>query len=145
MYDLSLRSTTGVQASTNAHVQAGTATRINFFQPANTSEIFVFRPAIAVAATDPQPDVNADGTVNSADLAVVRACLGLATTQCGNPFVDVNGDGAVNQLDVDLVLASFRTQRSAGAGIVRLGHHAGLRSGGLGRFFPCDHKGIRVD
>jgi len=49
-------------------------------------------------------DVNADGAVNCADLALVRASFGKRTGQAGfDARADVNGDGVVDLRDVTLV------------------------------------------
>lgn len=49
-------------------------------------------------------DVNGDGVVNCADLAIVKASFGKKTGQPGfNPIADVNADGIVNVLDLSAV------------------------------------------
>jgi hypothetical protein len=49
-------------------------------------------------------DVNGDGMVNCADLAIVKASFGKKLGQPGfNPDADVNGDGVVNILDLSMV------------------------------------------
>ena len=49
-------------------------------------------------------DVNGDGVVNCADLAIVKASFGKKTGQPGfDPRADVNGDGIVNVLDLSTV------------------------------------------
>ena len=49
-------------------------------------------------------DVNGDGVVNCADLAIVKAAFGKKTGQAGfDPRADVNGDGIVNILDLSTV------------------------------------------
>src|ERR1700728_1219152 len=49
-------------------------------------------------------DVNGDGVVNCADLAIVKGSFGLKTGQPGfDPRADVNHDGVVNILDLSIV------------------------------------------
>jgi trimeric autotransporter adhesin len=49
-------------------------------------------------------DVNGDGVVNCADLAIVKAAFGTKTGQAGfDPRADVNNDGVVNVLDLAIV------------------------------------------
>jgi len=56
-----------------------------------------------VAAVVPG-DLNGDGLVNCADLAIVRAAIGKKTGQPGfDPRADVNGDGMVNVIDLSTV------------------------------------------
>jgi hypothetical protein len=63
------------------------------------SSALLFSPAARVAA-----DVNGDGVVNCADLAVINASFGKRTGQAGfDSRADVNGDGIVNLLDLATV------------------------------------------
>jgi uncharacterized protein YjdB len=49
-------------------------------------------------------DVNGDGVVNCADLAIVKASFGKKTGQPGfDPRADLNGDGVVNIIDLSIV------------------------------------------
>ena len=49
-------------------------------------------------------DVNGDGVVNCADLAIIKAAFGTKTGQAGfDPRADVNGDGVINVLDLATV------------------------------------------
>jgi len=49
-------------------------------------------------------DLNGDGVVNCADLAIIKASFGKKTGQTGfDPRADVNGDGIVNLLDLSAV------------------------------------------
>jgi len=49
-------------------------------------------------------DVNGDGQINCADIALVKASFGKRTGQPGfNPAADVNNDGVVNVLDLAIV------------------------------------------
>jgi hypothetical protein len=49
-------------------------------------------------------DINSDGQINCADIALVKASFGRRTGQPGfNPRADVNGDGVVNVLDLAIV------------------------------------------
>lgn len=53
-------------------------------------------------------DVNSDGVVNCADIAIVRGSFGLKTGQPGfDPRADVNHDGIVNILDLAIVSKQF--------------------------------------
>lgn len=65
-------------------------------------------PKTAAGATIYVPqmpgDVNGDGQINCADIALVKASFGLRTGQPGfNPSADVNHDGVVNVLDLAIV------------------------------------------
>ncbi|MDE0427566.1 MAG: leucine-rich repeat domain-containing protein [Candidatus Poribacteria bacterium] len=55
----------------------------------------------------PPWDVNADGTVDAADSALVTAALGQTGDAIENPRTDVNGDGRVNNADLTLVTANL--------------------------------------
>ena len=49
-------------------------------------------------------DLNGDGVVNCADLAIVKASFGKRVGQAGFDFrADANGDGIVNVLDLSFV------------------------------------------
>ena len=72
----------------------------------------VFTNAVGTATTtaakltvNPLPgDVNGDGVVSCADMAVVKASFGKKSGQAGSdPRADVNGDGIVNVLDLSTV------------------------------------------
>ena len=65
-------------------------------------------PKTAAEATTHVPqmpgDVNGDGLINCADIALVKAAFGKRTGQPGfNPNADVNHDGVVNVLDLAIV------------------------------------------
>jgi hypothetical protein len=65
-------------------------------------------PKTAAEATTHVPqmagDVNGDGKINCADIALVKASFGKRTGQPGfNPNADVNHDGVVNVLDLAIV------------------------------------------
>jgi hypothetical protein len=65
-------------------------------------------PKTAAEATTHVPqmpgDVNGDGKINCADIALVKAAFGTKTGQPGfNPSADVNHDGVVNVLDLAIV------------------------------------------
>jgi hypothetical protein len=65
-------------------------------------------PKTAAEATTHVPqmpgDVNGDGKINCADIALVKAAFGTRTGQPGfNPNADVNHDGVVNVLDLAIV------------------------------------------
>jgi serine/threonine protein kinase len=54
------------------------------------------------------PDINGDGSVNCADLAILRAAYGsTAGTTTWNPVADLNGDGAVNITDLSIQAADW--------------------------------------
>src|SRR5262249_10558702 len=64
------------------------------------SSALQFSPAVVKVAAD----VNGDGVVNCADLAIVTASVGKRTGQAGfDPRADINGDGIVNLLDLTTV------------------------------------------
>jgi len=49
-------------------------------------------------------DLNSDGAVNCADLAIVKASFGKRTGQAGfDPRADINGDGVVDIRDLTAV------------------------------------------
>ena len=52
-------------------------------------------------------DVNADGSVNAVDAALVTAALGQSGTDIVDPRTDVNGDGTVDNADLLLVTDNF--------------------------------------
>ena len=52
-------------------------------------------------------DVNADGSVNAVDSALVTAALGQSGTDIVDPRTDVNGDGTVDNADLLLVTDNF--------------------------------------
>ncbi|MCP4892332.1 MAG: hypothetical protein GY911_00770, partial [Actinomycetales bacterium] len=58
-----------------------------------------FNPAECDAA-----DLNGDGEVNGADLALVLAAWGQPCLGCA---ADINGDGVVNGADLALILAGW--------------------------------------
>jgi hypothetical protein len=63
------------------------------------SSALLFSPAARIAA-----DVNGDGVVTCADLAIVNASFGKRTGQAGfDPRADVNHDGIVNLIDLTTV------------------------------------------
>ncbi len=79
----------------------------------------VFTNSVSTAATNAvkltvKPllgDLNGDGLVNCADIAIVKASFGKKSGQAGfDPRADVNGDGAVNVVD----LATVSRQLPAG-------------------------------
>jgi hypothetical protein len=58
----------------------------------------------------PCADLNGDGTVGQADLAILLASFGLCVGENGYvDAADLNGDGCVNQADLATLLASFGT------------------------------------
>jgi Dockerin type I domain/PASTA domain len=61
-----------------------------------------------VVSSGPLPgDVNGDGAVNCADLAIVKASFGKRKGQAGfDPRADVNGDGVVSIVDLSTVARS---------------------------------------
>jgi hypothetical protein len=74
-------------------------------QPQNDSDYVKFY----VNSTRPL-DLNGDGVINCADLAIVRASFGRKTGQAGfDPRADVNGDGVVNVLDLSAVARQIPT------------------------------------
>lgn len=61
-------------------------------------------PSPARGQTVPNPDVNRDGIVNQADVAIVQGALGQRVGQPGYiPNADVNGDGVINTVDLTIV------------------------------------------
>ena len=59
-------------------------------------------------------DVNADGSVNAVDSALVTAAFGQSGDNIVNPRTDVNGDGTVNNADLSLISA-YLNDAAAGA------------------------------
>ena len=73
-----------------------------FSQLANASDIVYCQPSI---------DVNGDGIVNAADLAIVkRDFFQTRTSSNCQPNADANGDGVVNIADIILIRENFFTQ-----------------------------------
>jgi hypothetical protein len=57
--------------------------------------------SLAILPTVPRGDLNGDGVVNCADLAIIKASFGKRVGQAGFDIrADVNGDGVVNILDL---------------------------------------------
>jgi hypothetical protein len=106
-YRLRLFLAEGVDAAIDADVTDGITTTVNFFHDPRTSRFVAFKPGVAIADTDPQLDVDGNGVVNLADLAVVKQCLGLSPDHPGCGFADVNNDGSIDDEDIQLIKADF--------------------------------------
>ena len=60
-----------------------------------------YTDALASMPADPSGDLNGDGLVNCADLAIIKASFGKSVGQAGFDIRgDVNGDGVVNIIDL---------------------------------------------
>ncbi len=75
---------------------------------AAVGSIFIWQSFAAVPS--PQPDLNADGTVNLTDLSILLSHFG--TTGNAGLTGDINGDGAVNLTDLSILLTNFGKQIS---------------------------------
>jgi hypothetical protein len=72
--------------------------------PGSTSSQFDLNYLGFYVGTTRPLDLNGDGLINCADLAIVKASFGKKTGQPGfDPRADVNGDGIVNVLDLSAV------------------------------------------
>jgi hypothetical protein len=61
----------------------------------------LYQPTLSGLPTVPAGDLNGDGVVNCADLALIKASFGKTVGQAGFDIrADVNGDGVVNILDL---------------------------------------------
>ncbi len=75
------------------------------FTPTDSADYNPATASVVVGVTAPRPgDLNKDGVVNCADMAIVKASFGKKTGQPGfDVRADVNGDGVVNVLDLSFV------------------------------------------
>jgi hypothetical protein len=95
-------------ASTQAYYTGSLLHTYRFYSIATDNAGNVENPKTAAEATTHVPqmpgDVNGDGKINCADIALVKAAFGTKTGQPGfNPSADVNHDGVVNVLDLAIV------------------------------------------
>ena len=94
--------------STQAYYTGSLLHTYGFYSIATDNAGNVENPKTAAEATTHVPqmpgDVNGDGKINCADIALVKAAFGTRTGQPGfNPSADVNHDGVVNVLDLAIV------------------------------------------
>jgi len=94
--------------STQAYYTGSLLHTYGFYSIATDNAGNVENPKTAAEATTYVPqmrgDVNGDGKINCADIALVKAAFGTRTGQPGfNPSADVNHDGVVNVLDLAIV------------------------------------------
>jgi len=77
----------------------------NHYRAVFTNAVGTATSTAAKLTVNPLPgDVNGDGVVSCADMAVVKASFGKKLGQPGfDPRADINGDGVVNILDLSLV------------------------------------------
>jgi len=74
------------------------------FTPNDTQDYNTVSASVMINVTAVPGDLNGDGVVNCADLAIIKASFGKKTGQAGfDPRADVNGDGVVNVLDLSAV------------------------------------------
>jgi hypothetical protein len=94
--------------STQAYYTGSLLHTYGFYSIAQDVAGNVESPKTAAEATTHVPqmpgDVNGDGKINCADIALVKAAFGTRTGQPGfNPRADVNHDGVVNVMDLAIV------------------------------------------
>src|SRR5439155_2673387 len=87
---------------------AGTGQRLSVtFVPADPTNYSSASDSVLINVNNVKAvpgDLNGDGVVNCADLAIVKAAFGKIKGQPGfDPRADVNGDGVVNVLDLSAV------------------------------------------
>ncbi len=75
------------------------------FSPADNIDYNPTAASVVIGVTAPRPgDLNKDGVVNCADIAVVKASFGKKTGQAGfDVRADINSDGVVNVLDLSTI------------------------------------------
>jgi len=74
------------------------------FTPTDTADYKSTHVSVIVNVKAVPGDLNGDGVVNCADLAIIKASFGKKTAQAGfDPRADVNSDGIVNVLDLAFV------------------------------------------
>ena len=74
------------------------------FVPSDSQDYNTASASVTINVRAVPGDLNGDGVVNCADLAIVRASFGKTKGQPGfDPRADVNGDGVVNILDLSMV------------------------------------------
>ncbi len=74
------------------------------FTPADTADYNSANASVIINVKAVPGDLNGDGVVNCADLAIIKASFGKKTGQAGfDPRADVNGDGVVNVIDLAFV------------------------------------------
>ena len=74
------------------------------FTPTDTADYNSTHASVIVNVKAVPGDLNGDGVVNCADLAIIKASFGKKSGQPGfDPRADVNGDGSVNVIDLAFV------------------------------------------
>jgi hypothetical protein len=74
------------------------------FTPTDTTDYNSANASVITNVKAVPGDLNGDGVVNCADLAIIKASFGKKTGQSGfDPRADVNGDGIVNVIDLAFV------------------------------------------
>ncbi len=82
-------------------IRAGLKIAINSFQGSSSWLRATYVPTVNSFPALPVGDLNGDGVVNCADLAIIIASFGKSVGQAGFDIrADVNGDGVVNILDL---------------------------------------------
>jgi len=92
-------------AVSQSFIRAGLQRAVGSFASSSTYQFMAapYQAALAGMAAVPAGDLNGDGAVNCADLAIIKASFGKAVTEAGFDIrADVNGDGVVNVLDLSI-------------------------------------------
>ena len=84
---------------------AGNAQQLSVsFTPTDAADYNSASASVFINVKAVSGDLNGDGVVNCADLAIIRASFGKKTGQSGfDPRADINGDGIVNVIDLAFV------------------------------------------
>jgi hypothetical protein len=107
-YQIQATAPTGQSAVESSDVLVGSVVHMNFTLDSADDTLLPSRGATLVVAGDPNPDVDANGIVDFADLEAVTANEGVtAAVAEGELTGDLNADGIVDAADIQIVEAAF--------------------------------------
>lgn len=136
-YQIQASAPTGHAAVESSDVLGGSVVHINFILDSADDTLLGSRGATLVVAGDPNPDVDASGVVDFADLEAVTCNEGVTAEVAEAELTgDLNGDGIVDAADIQIVEAAFgRTVLTTGnhyQAEVTPGGSMAVLGGGLG-------------